>query len=111
MSRLDKRAMLACVLLVLGVVVVFGETARHDFVNFDDDRYVYDNEHIKPGLTLRRAWLLPRPPAFLHVPSRHEHFPHVGLPVFGVERGRAPCDQRCCCTPSRPSGFFSCCGR
>ena len=41
-----------CMTLVLGVVLVFGQTARHKFVNFDDDRYVYDNDHVKPGLTL-----------------------------------------------------------
>ncbi len=41
-----------CALLVLGVALVFCQTARHDFVNFDDDRYVYDNDHVKPGLTL-----------------------------------------------------------
>lgn len=52
MSGLDKRVMLVCALLVLGVVVVFGQTVRYAFVNFDDDRYVYDNDHVKSGLTL-----------------------------------------------------------
>ena len=40
-------------LLTLAVVLVFCQTGRHEFVNFDDDRYVYDNDHVKPGLTLR----------------------------------------------------------
>jgi hypothetical protein len=48
----DRVALTVCALLVLGVVLVFGQTARHEFVNFDDDRYVYDNDHVKPGLTL-----------------------------------------------------------
>ncbi len=51
--QLDRRALLISALLTLAVVLVFCQTGRHEFVNFDDDRYVYDNDHIKPGLTLR----------------------------------------------------------
>src|SRR5208283_1100253 len=40
-----------CGLLCLAVVLVFCQTGRYDFVNFDDDRYVYDNDHIKHGFT------------------------------------------------------------
>ena len=29
-----------CGFLLLAVVAVFGQTASHDFVNFDDDEYV-----------------------------------------------------------------------
>ena len=39
-----------CGLLVLAVVLVFGETARHDFVNFDDSDYVYRNPHVLRGI-------------------------------------------------------------
>ena len=49
----DKRVLLISALLTLAVVLVFCQTGRHEFVNFDDDRYVYDNDHVKPGLTLR----------------------------------------------------------
>ncbi len=40
-----------CGLLLLAVIVVYGQTARHDFVNFDDDDYVYENPHVRAGLT------------------------------------------------------------
>ena len=40
-----------CGLLVLAVIAVFGQTVRHDFVNFDDDDYVYENRHVNRGLT------------------------------------------------------------
>jgi protein O-mannosyl-transferase len=40
-----------CGLLVLSVIAVFGQTARHDFINLDDDDYVYENPHIQAGLT------------------------------------------------------------
>ena len=38
-------------LLLLAVIAVFGQTAGHDFVNFDDDDYVYENRHVLGGLT------------------------------------------------------------
>jgi protein O-mannosyl-transferase len=34
-------------------LVVFGQTIRYDFVNFDDDLYVYNTPAIKSGLTLK----------------------------------------------------------
>ena len=40
-----------CGLLCLAVVLVFCQTGGYDFVNFDDDRYVYDNEHLNQGFT------------------------------------------------------------
>jgi len=40
-----------CGLLLLAVIAVFGQTASHDFVNFDDDVYVYENRRVQQGLT------------------------------------------------------------
>ena len=40
-----------CCLLALAVAVVFGQTVQHDFINFDDDIYVYNNPHIAHGFT------------------------------------------------------------
>jgi Tfp pilus assembly protein PilF len=34
-------------------VAVFGQTSRYDFVNFDDDLYVYNAPLVQTGLTLR----------------------------------------------------------
>jgi tetratricopeptide (TPR) repeat protein len=45
------------VLLVASVFLVFGQTLRHDFVNYDDDQYFYANPHVQAGLTWRGvAW-------------------------------------------------------
>jgi protein O-mannosyl-transferase len=41
-----------CVLLGVAVLLVFGQTLRHEFINYDDGPYVYDNTHIVKGLTL-----------------------------------------------------------
>jgi Flp pilus assembly protein TadD len=46
-----------CGLLLLAVIAVFGQAAGHDFVNFDDDEYVYENRHVLEGLTgVGTAW-------------------------------------------------------
>ncbi len=41
-----------CVLLVVAVGLVFGQTVRHGFINCDDGPYVYENTHVVKGLTL-----------------------------------------------------------
>ncbi len=41
-------------LLLAGIsLAVFGRTIRHDFVNFDDDLYVYNTPAIQTGLTIK----------------------------------------------------------
>src|SRR5271166_1084608 len=48
-----------CGLLLLAVITVFGQTASHDFVNFDDDSYVYENRPVREGLTGKgTAWAI-----------------------------------------------------
>ena len=38
-------------LLLLAVIVVFAQTAGHEFVNCDDPEYVSENPHVRRGLT------------------------------------------------------------
>jgi tetratricopeptide (TPR) repeat protein len=40
-----------CVLLMVAVFVVFGQTLRYPFVGLDDDLYVYNNPVVQKGLT------------------------------------------------------------
>jgi hypothetical protein len=48
----DGRLVLAvCGLLLLAVATVFGQTVGHDFVNLDDQEYVYQNPYVLKGLT------------------------------------------------------------
>jgi len=54
-----RQAAGVCIVLVLAVWAVFGQTARFGFVNYDDGRYVYDNPVVEKGLTLKGAfWAL-----------------------------------------------------
>ena len=45
-----NRALISAVLLAL-VLVVFGRSATHDFINFDDPVYVTENPMVQGGLT------------------------------------------------------------
>ena len=38
-------------LLILTTLVVFHQLPSHDFVNLDDDLFVYDNPHVQAGFT------------------------------------------------------------
>jgi protein O-mannosyl-transferase len=42
-----------CLLIVAATWTVFGQTVHYEFVNFDDDIYVYENPRITSGLTLQ----------------------------------------------------------
>jgi tetratricopeptide (TPR) repeat protein len=51
-QRTDRRITIAvCIFLTAIIWIVFGQTLGHDFVNFDDDRYVYENTQVSGGLT------------------------------------------------------------
>ena len=40
-----------CIFLAAIIWVVFGQTRDHEFINFDDDLYVYQNPVVQKGLT------------------------------------------------------------
>lgn len=57
-----------CLFLAAAVAMVFGQTVRFGFVNFDDDVYVTKNPEVTGGLTWKGiAW------AFTHVYSSNWH--------------------------------------
>ena len=48
-----------CIFLAAIIWLVFGQTLGHEFVNYDDELYVYDNPAVKSGLTLKSiSWAL-----------------------------------------------------
>ena len=69
-AELNDRWMVPGVCFFLAVVIwmVFGQTLHHEFVNFDDDAYVYENPEVSRGLTLQGIiW------AFTHTCSFNWH--------------------------------------
>jgi protein O-mannosyl-transferase len=48
----DKRTVPGiCLLLAVGVLLVFGQTLRYDFINYDDEQYFSTNPEVQNGLT------------------------------------------------------------
>ena len=80
--RTDRgRAGIVCLVLAAIVFIVFGQTLGHEFVNYDDNKYVYENPRIANGLSLDGIqW------AFTHVHAGNwhplHHFAHAGLPAL-----------------------------
>ena len=57
-----------CICLTVLTLLVFGQTLWHDFINYDDPHYVYENTKITGGLSISGiAW------AFSHVHSLNWH--------------------------------------
>src|SRR5437868_161042 len=57
-----------CIALAALIWIVFGQTLWHDFVNYDDPRYVYENTNITEGLSISGiVW------AFTHIHSMNWH--------------------------------------
>jgi Flp pilus assembly protein TadD len=57
-----------CLFLAAMVWAVFGQTLHHEFVNYDDDVYVYDNLAVNHGLNLEGVeW------AFTHIVASNWH--------------------------------------
>jgi tetratricopeptide (TPR) repeat protein len=47
----DKRNFIVCLLLAAVTLALYNPVNRHPFVNYDDDRYVTENPHVRQGLT------------------------------------------------------------
>jgi protein O-mannosyl-transferase len=71
-DRRQGRARSQTVLVYLSLTaitwLVFGQTLRHDFVNFDDHVYVYENPLVTRGLTINGIV-----GAFTHAHARNWH--------------------------------------
>jgi tetratricopeptide (TPR) repeat protein len=84
----DRRITIAvCIFLTAIVWVVFGQTLGHDFVNFDDDRYVYENPEVSRGLTIDGLkWLLTHSHASLwHPLTTLSHM--TDCQIYGLKAG------------------------
>jgi tetratricopeptide (TPR) repeat protein len=67
-TRRQRVTVGVCICLAVLTWAVFGQTLRHDFVNYDDPRYVYQNTRITSGLNIAGiAW------AFTHIHSENWH--------------------------------------
>ena len=70
LHRRNPHLLIACICVCLFVLtwVVYAQTLRYDFVNYDDPRYVYQNTRITSGISVANvAW------AFSHIHSENWH--------------------------------------
>jgi protein O-mannosyl-transferase len=55
----EKRTPVLCLALALLTLALYNPVMRHPFVNYDDDRYVTENAHVRDGLTWQTfTWAL-----------------------------------------------------
>jgi protein O-mannosyl-transferase len=55
----EKRNPIVCLLLAVVTLALYNPVNRHPFVNYDDDRYVTENAHVRQGLNAHTiAWSL-----------------------------------------------------
>ena len=55
----ENRTLIVCLLLAAVTLALYNPVSRHPFVNYDDDRYVTENAHVRQGLTGETvAWSL-----------------------------------------------------
>ena len=47
----QKRNVVICLLIVVATLALYNPVNRHPFVNYDDDRHVTENPHIRAGLS------------------------------------------------------------
>src|SRR5207248_8640231 len=80
-----------CIFLAAITWLVFGQTLTHDFINYDDQVYVYENPQVTSGLTLNGIiW------AFTHSVSGNWHpltiATHmIDCQLYGLEPGGHHC--------------------
>jgi tetratricopeptide (TPR) repeat protein len=84
----SKATILAiCVFLAAITWLVFGQTLRHEFINYDDDKYVYENAEVTAHFTLHgTVW------AFTHSHANNWHpltwISHMlDYQLFGLKAG------------------------
>src|ERR1043165_1475390 len=76
-----------CIFLTAIIGAVFGQTYGHQFVNYDDPLYVFDNPHVRAGLSWNGIiW------AFTHTHSQNWHplttISHMlDCQLFGLQPG------------------------
>ncbi|MDI6688756.1 MAG: tetratricopeptide repeat protein, partial [Desulfobacterales bacterium] len=63
-----RREGLVCLFLVIAILGVYWQVGNHEFVNYDDNNYITENQHVQAGLTLKSiAWAF----TSTHAGNRH----------------------------------------
>ncbi len=77
-----------CLFLVVATAAIYYQVAKFDFINFDTDQYVYENNFVKEGLTANSIrWAF----TTMHVSNWHpltwlSHM--LDIELYGLNPGR-----------------------
>ena len=85
-NHTERRVRVVAILLVLAVAAIYGQTAGHQFLNYDDPAYISANPIVKNGFTLEGI----RAAFGFHVANWHPltWFSHMlDCEIFGLEPG------------------------
>ena len=76
-----------CILLMLAVLAVFGQTAHFEFVGYDDQHYVFQNPVVQQGLSVKAVgWAFTHPQVANWIPlTTLSHM--LDCQVFGLNAG------------------------
>ena len=55
-SFVSRREVRLAVLLLLAGLLVYVRLCFYDFINYDDDSYIYENPYVWPGLTFEGVY-------------------------------------------------------
>src|SRR5208282_984042 len=78
---------IACLFLVVATLAAYGDLRNHQFINYDDDRYVTDNPPVQNGLTLKGvSWAFTTLHGDLWIPLTWLSF-MVDSQLFGLHPG------------------------
>jgi Tfp pilus assembly protein PilF len=47
----NRHTFLICLFLAITIIAIYWHVNNHDFVNFDDNKYITENRHVQTGLT------------------------------------------------------------
>jgi protein O-mannosyl-transferase len=86
--RTNRYAVSVCLLLTIVTLTVFWQVTEHEFINFDDNRYITENQHVLSGIspaTLKWA-LTTSHTGYWHPLTWFSHMLDVQL--FGLNAGR-----------------------
>jgi len=99
-------------LLLTGLsLAVFSQTIHYNFVNFDDDIYVYNAPAIRAGLTLKGIAAAFTQPARWQLASVNNPLTYVGLWAIRLKRWRPSCHERGAAYHRRATAVSCNCGR
>lgn len=77
---------LICGCLIILILSVYAKVITYDFIVFDDDLYITDNEHVKKGFTSQSVkWALSTPSPYWHPLTWLSHMTDCEL--FGLNPG------------------------